>query len=373
MNPIQIVKTLRILSVILPFVLASFAQANVSGATNLDQGWRLWLDPSAAWQNDALFLPDDVKLEELPVNPPTGGWLALSDKAGIDVSLPATVEEFYWNKPPARTAGTTQPAAIVAADGYYQGVSWWYRPFTPPALRPGERLVVHFPSARLRAEVYVNGKPVGYNIISESPFTVDATDAIKPGEKNLLAVRITNPGGSLDWIDFQTMQWGKYTLPATHAFGGLADGVEMQVRAPVGVSDLVVFNQADPRSVRLQVEISSTGQVYDGPVNFSIARDGKIAFQGSKNVHVPAGETVTSSIDATVPDAELWDIEQPNLYQASATLPDVVHSDRDTTFGFRWFDVKGLGTDAKLTLNGRRIVPRSSISWHVPRQGRSGP
>jgi hypothetical protein len=363
MNPIQIVKTLRILSVILPFVLASFAQANVSGATNLDQGWRLWLDPSAAWQNDALFLPDDVKLEELPVNPPTGGWLALSDKAGIDVSLPATVEEFYWNKPPARTAGTTQPAAIVAADGYYQGVSWWYRPFTPPALRPGERLVVHFPSARLRAEVYVNGKPVGYNIISESPFTVDATDAIKPGEKNLLAVRITNPGGSLDWIDFQTMQWGKYTLPATHAFGGLADGVEMQVRAPVGVSDLVVFNQADPRSVRLQVEISSTGQVYDGPVNFSIARDGKIAFQGSKNVHVPAGETVTSSIDATVPDAELWDIEQPNLYQASATLPDVVHSDRDTTFGFRWFDVKGLGTDAKLTLNGRRIVPRSSISW----------
>ena len=63
------------------------------------------------------------------------------------------------------------------------------------------------------------------------------------------------------------------------------------------------------------------------------------------------------------PTARLWDIDQPNLYQASATLPAVAHSDRSTTFGFRWLEVKGLRTDAKLYLNGRRIVPRSSISW----------
>ena len=99
----------------------------------------------------------------------------------------------------------------------------------------------------------------GYSIISEAPFTADATDAINPGGTNLLAVRITNPGGRLDWMDFLTMTWGKYTLPATHAFGGLAGGVEMQVRAPVSVSDLAVFNKPDPRSVRLQAEISSTG------------------------------------------------------------------------------------------------------------------
>ena len=242
-------------------------------------------------------------------------------------------------------------------------MSWWYRPFTPPALRPGERLVFYFPAARLRSEVYVNGRLVGYNIISEAPFTADATDAINPGGTNLLAVRITNPGGRLDWMDFLTMNWGKYTLPATHAFGGLAGGVEMQVRAPVSVGDLAVFNKPDPARFSVQAEISSTGQAYDGPVNFSIARDGNVVFKESKSVHVPAGGTVTTSMDATVTNAQLWDIEQPNLYQASATLPAVAHSDRSTTFGFRWFDVKGLGTDAKLYLNDRRIVPRSSISW----------
>ena len=354
---------LSVLYIVFSLIFASLARADVSDAANLDQGWRLWLDPKAAWQDDTLYLPEDVRLTNLPVNPPTGGWTVLHEQAGIGVSLPATVEEYYFNKAPARTAASTSPSEIVAVEGYYQGVSWWYRPFTPPALRPGERLVFYFPAARLRSEVYVNGKLAGYNIISEAPFTADVTDAINPGGRNLLAVRITNPGGRLDWMDFLMMAWGKYTLPATHAFGGLAGGVEMQLRAPVSVSDLAVFNKPDPRSVHVQAEISSAGLAYDGPVNFSIARGRNVVFKESKIVHVPPGGTITTSIDATVGNAQLWDIDHPNLYEASANLPAVAHSDRSTTFGFRWLDVKGLGTDAKLYLNDRRIVPRSSISW----------
>ena len=53
------------------------------------------------WQDDTLYLPEDVILTNLPVNPPTGGWAVLNDKAGIGVSLPATVEEYYFNKAPA--------------------------------------------------------------------------------------------------------------------------------------------------------------------------------------------------------------------------------------------------------------------------------
>jgi hypothetical protein len=356
-------KTLTVLCIIFPFSFVSFACADVSDAVNLDREWRLWLDPKADWQDDTLYLPEDVNLTNLPVHPPTGGWAVLNDQAGIVVSLPGTVEEYYFNRAPARTAVSSSPPDIVAADGYYQGVSWWYRPFTVPALRPGQRLVFYFPAGRLRSEVYVNGKLAGYSIISEAPFTADATDAINSGGTNLLAVRITNPGGRLDWMDFLTMTWGKYTLPATHAFGGLAGGVEMHVRAPVSVSDLAVFNKPDSRAVHVQAEISSTGQAYDGPVVFSISRDGKVVFEENKSVHVSSGATITTSVDATVNNAALWDIEQPNLYQASASLPTVKHSDRSASFGFRWLDVKGLGTEARLYLNGRRIVPRSSISW----------
>lgn len=349
--------------ILLLFVSVSAARPTVSGSSNLDQGWRLWLDPTAAWQNDTIYLPEDVDLPRMQVNPPTGGWSVLSESAGIGVSLPATVEQYYFGKPPARTARSTKPADVVAADGNYLGVSWWYRPFTPPALGPGERLIFSFPAGRLRSEVYVNGKLVGYNVISEAPFIADATDAINPTGPNLLAVRITNPGGRLDWMDFLSFKWGKYTLPATHAFGGLAGGVEMQVRGRVSVGDLAIFNTADPRSIHLQAEITSSGPAYDGPIDFAIARGGTIYFQRSQAVHVPAGGTATATIDATVMNTQLWDINQPNLYEASASLPSIAHSDRGTTFGFRWLEAKGLGADAKLYLNGRRIVPRSSISW----------
>jgi hypothetical protein len=273
------------------------------------------------------------------------------------------VEEYYFGKAPARTTSSTKPADIVSAEGNYLGVSWWYRPFAPPALQPGERLFFYFPAGRLRSEVYVNGKLVGYSIISEAPFTADATSAINPAGPNLLAVRITNPGGRLDWMDFLSFKWGKYTLPATHAFGGLAGGVEMQVRGPVSVSDLAVFNKPDSRSVHLQAEIASSGPPYDGPINFTITREGKLYYQGSEVVHVTAGGTVTAATDATVVNCQLWDVNQPNLYMASASLPPIPHSDRGTTFGFRWLEAKGLGADAKLYLNSRRIVPRSSISW----------
>jgi hypothetical protein len=356
-------KALSIALIVFQFIFASSVHADVSSATNLDRSWRLWLDPKAAWQDDAIYLPEDVNLASLPIHPPTGGWPVLTESAGIGVSLPATVEEYYFGRPPARTASSTRPADVVAAEGNYLGVSWWYRPFATPEMRPQERLIFHFPAGRLRSEVYVNGKLVGYSIISEAPFTADATDAINPNGPNVLAVRITNPGGRLDWMDFLTFKWGKYELPATHAFGGLAGGVEMEVRGAASVSDLAVFNKPDPRSVHLQAEITSTSGAYDGPVEFSIARDGNVLYNSSSNVHVPAGGTTIVSLDASMSSAELWDIDHPNLYVASASLPSVAHSDRGTTFGFRWLDAKGIGTDAKLYLNGHRIVPRSSISW----------
>ena len=304
-------------------------------------------------------------LTNLPVHPPTGGWAVLNDQAGIGVSLPATVEEYLLEQGAGAHGGFDQSVGDRRGRGILsRRVVVVSAVYARRRLRPGERLVFYFPAGRLRSEVYVNGKLAGYSIISEAPFTADATDAIKPGETNLLAVRITNPGGRLDWMDFLTMTWGEYTLPATHALGGLAGGVEMQVRAPVSVSDLAVFNKPDPplgspagRNLLHGPGLRRARPLFHRPGWRRCLQRKPIRF-----MLCPA-RTITTSIDATVGNAQFWDIDQPNLYQASATLPAVPHSDRTTTFGFRWLEVRGLGTDAKLYLNGRRIVPRSSISW----------
>jgi hypothetical protein len=230
-------------------------------------------------------------------------------------------------------------------------------------LKPGEKLVFSFMGARLRAEVYVNGKLVGYNLITEIPFTADATFALKPGQPNQLAVRITNPGGSFSWGDFSLEKWGDYQLPISHGFGGIDCGVTMSIKAAVAVEDLYVANNPDPHTVTLNATVVSTGLAYQGPLAFTISRNGKQIWNGTMNVNVPANGTAVVSQNVTVAQAELWNLNHPSLYQASAGIKSIPHSDRVTDFGFRWFNAEGIGTNPRLVLNGHRIFVSSAISW----------
>src|SRR5580693_7839154 len=67
-----------------------------NGVVIPDEGWRMWPDTKAAWQNDEIFLPEDVEFQKLPTNPPTGGWEVLRDQLGTELTLPATVEQYHW-------------------------------------------------------------------------------------------------------------------------------------------------------------------------------------------------------------------------------------------------------------------------------------
>ena len=333
-------------------------------------GWRLWPDTNAVWKNDDLYLPEDVDLAKLPANAPTDGWNSLNDQQGISVTLPSTVEEHYWGKFGLRpyTKNEAQRGAGTSFEnGNYLGVSWWWREISVPKFKPGQRVVISFRGARLRAEVYCNGKLCGYTIMTELPFQADITDAIKPGAKAQLAVRITNPGGHLDWIDFSQMriQWGKYFLPPSHGFGGLDSNIQLDVRDNVSISDLAAINKPDLHAVHLVAELKSVADKYNGPVHFEISRSGKKVWSGaSGDVTIAAGETKTVELDANVPSAEAWDLQHPNLYQAQATLNGLPASARSVNFGFRYFTAEGIGSeDAKLTLNAHRIVPISAISW----------
>jgi beta-galactosidase len=341
----------------------------VSAEDISSSGWRLWPDREAAWKTDTLYLPAEVKLDRMPVNPPTGGWQALNGQQGIPVTLPSTVEEHYWGKfgtrpytknEAQRGAGTSFP------NGNYLGVSWWWRQVQIPNFKQGQRIVVSFRGARLRAEVYCNGKLCGYTIMTELPFTADLTDAVKPGQTAQIAIRITNPGGHLDWIDFAQMiiRWGKYTLPPSHGFGGLDNDIQLAVRDNVSVSDLAAINKPDLHQVHLVAEVSSVTKKYQGRVHFSISKDGKAVWNADKDISLAAGEKKQVEVDAQVDSALPWDIQHPNLYQASASLKGLPTSDRQVNFGFRFFNAEGIGSDdAKLVLNGKRIVLISSISW----------
>jgi beta-galactosidase len=355
---------------------AAVTTQNISTA-----GWRLWPDRVAPWKDDPLYLPGEVKLDKMAVNTPTGGWSVLSDRQGIPVTLPSTVEEHFWGKWGTRpyTKNEAQRGAGTSFEnGNYLGVSWWWRRIRVPDFKPGQRVVLRFRGARLRAEVYCNRKLCGYSIMEELPFGADITDAVKPGGEARLAVRITNPGGHLDWIDFSQMQirWGNYTLPPSHGFGGLDEDIELAVVDNAAVTDIAAINDPDLHTVHLVAEVSSVDAAYDGPVRFSISRKGVELWHGSQDIQLRPGERRKVVIDARVAGAREWNLKEPVLYEAKAFLPGrgssalaaagrsvAAASGKAVRFGFRFFTAEGIGTDAMLTLNHKRIVPVSAISW----------
>ena len=315
----------------------------------------MWPDTTASWTGDTVYLPGQFVLASLPVNPPTGGWSMLNNSLGIPVTLPGSVEQYYWGAFGGGPLG-----------GNYHGVAWWWCTFTTPTLQPGQRLIIQFRAARLRAEVYCNQKLCAYNIINEVPFTADVTSAVQQGAStNQLAVRITSPGGDLAWGDWGDVGWGTNEVPSSRGICGLDESVLLQVWDPVCLSDFAVLNRPNPQEVWLVGAVTNTGATaYNGPVNFTIQDSNAIpVWQGTNIISVPSGGVVAFTNDVVVTNATLWDITNPVLYAASAVVPGFTNSGTSVNFGFRWFTPVGIGTNAMLQLNGRRVVLRSAISW----------
>ena len=65
--------------------LSTAAGAQAAGASLdiPDEGWNLWIDEQAAFKDDVIYLPSQVNLKALPVNPPTGGWGALRPEVTV--------------------------------------------------------------------------------------------------------------------------------------------------------------------------------------------------------------------------------------------------------------------------------------------------
>ncbi len=325
-------------------------------------GWKLWQDTEATWQNEPLFAPP-VNLTEVPVFPPTGGWAALDGENTLDVSVPGTVVEYAFENP---DVDETRASNLYEQ---FLGVSWWSRSVPVPASFSGKRLILKFEAVRQRAEVFVNQQLVAYDVVGYTPFEVDITDLVKPGDAFQLDVRVTNPGGNYDWEDFRQFKWGDYVLPYGHAFGGITGGVRLEAVAPVYLEDVYVQNTPEPKRVVVHATVRNT-QTNPNLTDLHIfvyKKDNpdKVVFSETlKSVNVKPGDH-TVKIKVDVPTAKLWDLKDPNLYVADVQL---VQNEKQTDglstpFGFRWFEVDGIGKNALFRLNGKRIVVRTAISW----------
>jgi beta-galactosidase len=345
------------------------AEASYSTVDIPDTGWHLWLDSKADWSAEPAYLPENVNMAELASHPPTGGWSALSAGASKTVTLPATVEQFYWGVNglrPYKGEYFYENKDPVPQNGNYIGVSWWWRDIYIPKSFKGTTAILHIRGAKQLAEVYVNQKLVGYNIIAESAFDCNLRGALIPGSANTIAIRIVNPGGRLDWGDWSTATLGKMGIYGGHAFGGLDRGMTLTARGPVRFTDSWVLNTPSPRIVEAHATLTNTNAAESsGSVTATVVdpQTGKSLSKSTTDCVLAPDGSASVVIRLEVPTAKLWDLAHPNLYSMRFQFSGKTSDDRSTTFGFRWFAPSGIGQNAVLRLNGDRIRVYSAISW----------
>jgi beta-galactosidase len=319
--------------------------------------WKLWLDTAAQWQQDELFLPG-TNIRNIPTNIPTGGWEVLQKGEGKTVHLPATVEEYYW--------GRNGNSFGVA--GNYLGVSWLSTTIHVPASMKGKRIILDFESVRLRAEIFVNKKLVGYDLVNSTPFEVDITRAAVPGEENKIAVRITDPNGNFDWRDSHNFMWGDYRIQPSHGFGGITGKVKLVATDQIFIRDVFIKNKPQTNEVDAQLTIQNlSDENTNGTLSLQVKeyKTGKLVWKKELADETLKTQENIRTVTIGMKDAKLWSVDNPFLYTLSVSWKgkDLREDEMEKRFGFRWFEIRDVDGDKQFYLNGKRIVLRTSISW----------
>jgi beta-glucuronidase len=91
---------------------------------------------------------------------------------------------------------------------YYEGTLWYKKSFDYKKTRPGNRVFLHFGAINYRADVYLNGKKLGFHRGGFTPFNFEITDKVQEKD-NFVIVKVTNtrkaeevPTLNTDWWNY---------------------------------------------------------------------------------------------------------------------------------------------------------------------------
>src|SRR5215217_9203564 len=124
------------------------------------------------------------------------------------------------------------------------GVAWYRQTFD--LSDTSGHWTLRFDAVMDRAEVHLNGMAIGAHDQAFTPFELDITAALHPGE-NVLAVRVFDP--SLADADHRRMAhgkqgWANHVFPSRPSlymtYGGIWQGVTLRRHGPVAVADVFV-------------------------------------------------------------------------------------------------------------------------------------
>ncbi len=339
-----------------------------SRSTNRTSTRRVWAVAMLAALVCAISFASQAETAVRREIPLDGRWHIATDpdNAGRDAQ--------WFAAPRPEAKETRVPWIIQAPFPGYHGVAWYWHSFSLPAQPAAlSKYMLRFWAVDYKADVWLNGTWLGTHEGGESPFMFDASSALRPGQENLLAVRVLNPTDEpIDGIVLaQTPHRNKvnnYWAGASFNHGGITDSVELLALPAVWLEDLHVRADAATGAMHLRVGVrNDSGAAVPAQLTLEAgsARDGAVIASATIPCDAAAGSTTAES-ELRIPSHRLWNLNDPYLYRVTArlTVPGQDAADvLSTRTGFREFRFE----NGCFRLNGRRLFLKGSHTGnHCP-------
>ncbi|MDJ0458649.1 glycoside hydrolase family 2 TIM barrel-domain containing protein [Arthrobacter sp. NQ7] len=233
-------------------------------------------------------------------------------------------------------------------NGYFPGGAFEYRrTLHVPSDHSGKLVVLEFDGVYRDANVFVNGALAGQRAFGYSRFTVRIDQFLEFGTDNEIRVECRTHLDS---------RW--------YSGAGIYRNVHLHVKDPVHVAvDGIRVTTPDVEDDLAVVEVETITENFSATTTTAraltvLTRNGQeVARVDSPVTLLPrAQETVRQRLYVETPD--LWDVETPNLYEATVTLRTEETADEvSTTFGIRTLQ---LDPRKGLRINGRGVKLRGA-------------
>jgi beta-galactosidase len=307
---------------------SSQSKTNINARTvSFDEGWRFLKDSLPGAENPAfndsnwriLDVPHDWSIEDLP------------GQNGEDIIGP-------FNK----------SSIDKMSSGYLVGGIGWYRKSFNVKKEDKDKIAyLQFDGVYMNADVWLNGKHLGFHPYGYTPFDFDITSFLNPvGQPNVVAVRVRNQGLNSRWYSGSGIN--------RHVWLTLVNPVHIDVSGGLFITTPSVSEKS--ADVKIVTKVVNTGTKDKNIVLQTqlIDPSGNLTGSAKSNSSLKPGQAMELIQNVPVNKPALWSIDDPNLYQAkvSVLVDEIVVDNQETLFGIRSIKI-----DAKngLTINGKSV------------------
>ena len=225
------------------------------------------------------------------------------------------------------------------------GLGWYRYQLEAPADWKGKSVFLEFEGVYQHAEIFLNGTSLTTHPYGYTSFIVDLSKALKPGEKNVLAVKVDNSV-------HKNCRWYSGSGIYRHVRLFVAEPVHL---VPYGIFVTVSKADASAASVSVKAEVINAGSAADKVTvkNSLFGPDGKlIASFPPAQIALASLATGEIKVDAAVNNPPLWSPENPQLSKVVTQLflGDKLVDEVTTPIGIRHL---AWSADKGMTINGK--------------------